>query len=289
MSIGNQTARSEADLRNGMSDGSEGVCVAVDWATRLVTVNVGGGEIVMPMAGDTPWVGDRVTVGWLGMKPWCLGSTARAPIGTVEEAPDAGKVIVRGDDNVLYRYSYQSGASFAIGDVVAFHHPSKTVQYVLSSRPDEELPSVPGGAGSGAQYRTFNPIGSGNFRNGSYAGPEFEVSDNRRAIYWYGTQIRDSIPAGAVIQEASIYLAQEWDQRPATASRMGLHADGSNVGQPSLFGELTVPGGTQSLPLGGFIDALRGGSAFGVGLYEGYGWRRFGSGASSGQIFVRWQ
>lgn len=289
MSFAEQSAREQAQLRRGLSDGTEGVCVAVDWENRLVTVNIGGGEQVMPTAGDTPWVGDRVTVAYLGRKPWCMGSTARSPLGVVASAPDAGKVVVDGDDDARYRYAYNAALSLNVGDVVALDHARKSVAYVLSSRPDEELPTVPTAPGGAVQERYFTAIDSANFRSGTYAGPEFEVSDNRMAAYWYGTQIRDTIPAGATILAAAVYLAQEWDQVPSTPSRLGLHGDGSNVGPPGLFGAIDISGGTQSVDLrGAFIDALRGGSAFGLGLYEGMGWRRFGAASSSGQIFVRW-
>jgi hypothetical protein len=289
MSIGKGVAKGAASLRAGFSSTSEGQCVSVDLASGYAVVNVGGGAQNMPLVGLVPWPGDRVQVGYLGQSPVCLGPKPRAPIGTVLLVPADGVVTVLGDDGVTYVYPYDATRAYSTGQRVRLDHEGRAVGSTYGGEPVVGEFTPPGGAGGGGtQSKTFYPTDSGNYRNGSYSGQAAEVSDGRSAFYWYGAQIRDTIPDGAAISAASIRLTQEWDQVPGTASRMGTHGQGSRGGEPSLSGALSVPGGTRDLSIMAFADALKTGSALGVGLYKTFGWRRYGPASSSGQIIITW-
>ena len=289
MSIGKGVAKGAASLRAGFSSTSEGQCVSVDLASGYAIVNVGGGAQNMPLIGAVPWPGDKVQVGYLGQSPVCLGPKPRAPIGTVIVVPSGGLVTVLGDDDVTYVYPYDFSKAYSTGERVRIDHEGRSIGATYGGEPVVEEFFPPSGSGaSGRQTKTFYPTDSGNYRNGSYVGQFAEVSDGRAAFYWYGTQIRDSIPGSAVISAANIHLTQEWDQVPGTASRMGTHNEGARGGEPNLTGALSVPGGTRDISITAFAEALKTGSALGVGLYKTFGWRRYGPASSSGQITITW-
>jgi len=288
-SIGRGVAKGTASSRAGFSSTSEGQCVSVDLGSGYAVVNVGGGAQNMPMVGAVPWPGDKVQVGYLGTIPVCIGPKPRAPIGTVMVVPSGGLVTVLGDDNVTYVYPYDATRAYSTGQRVRLDHEGRAVGATYGGEPvvDEFFP--PGDSGSpGPQSKTFYPTDSGNYRNGAYAGQSAEVSDGRSAFYWYGAQIRDTIPNSAAVSSASIHLTQEWDQVPGVASRMGTHSEGSRGGEPNLTGALSVPGGTRDISIMDFANALKTGSALGVGLYKTFGWRRYGPASSSGQITITW-
>lgn len=293
MSFGLDSAKAEAELRRGLSDTVEGTCVRMDWANNLVVVNIGGGEIVMPLAGNAPWPNDKVRVIYVGQKPLCLGVRPRANLGTVAVTPSAGKVEVTGDDGQTYRYPYAANTTFSSGQRVLMDHGGRIVVCQISSEPDKEIVAAPppaAGSGPVVTERTFYATDSANFRGGAFQSNAVEISDSRSAFYYYGTQIADSIPDGATILDAYVTLTQEWDNVPGTASRMGTHGDAGRGGQPGLSGAVSVPGGSRTVSLmGAFADQLKTGAAKGLGFYSGNGWRRYGSAASSGQVYVRWQ
>ena len=288
-SIGKGVAKGATAQRAGFSSTSEGQCVSVDLAAGYAVVNVGGGSLNMPMVGAVPWPGDKVHVGYLGQRPVCLGARPKAPIGTVSVVPSNGLVTVLGDDGLTYVYPYDSTRAYSTGQRVRLDHEGRTVGSGYGGEPVVGEFFPPAGAGpSGPQSKTFYPTDSGNYRGGAYAGQAAEVSDGRSAFYWYGAQIRDTIPDGAAVSAASIRLTQEWDQVPGVASRMGTHSEGSRGGEPALSGALSVPGGTRDVDILQFADALKTGTALGVGLYKTFGWRRYGPASSSGQITITW-
>lgn len=288
-SIGKGIAKGAASLQAGFSSTSEGQCVSVDLASGYAVVNVGGGTLRMPMVGIVPWPGDALQVGYLGQNPVCLGPKPKAPIGTVVTTPANNVVAVLGDDGMTYIYPYDATRAYSAGQRVRLDHEGRAVGATYGGEPVVGEFFPPSGSGSsGVQSKTFYPTDSGNYRNGSYAGQAAEVSDGRAAFYWYGAQIRDTIPNSAVVNDATIHLSQEWDQVPGVSSRMGTHGEASRGGEPSLTGALSVPGGTRDVNIMTFADALKTGSALGVGLYKTFGWRRYGPASSSGQITITW-
>lgn len=286
---GQQVARLLAAQKQGLSDTRDAVCVDVDYVTRLATVNVGGSVQVMAWAAAAPWPGDRVRVFTLGQKPVCVVSHG-SPQGTVSSA-DSSQAVVVGDDGVTYTYPYRVGDALAPGDRVRLDHAGRFVAGEYTAEPpgsEYETPAAP--PSSGTFSRTFYPTDSGNYRFGVYQTQFAEVSANRAAYYWYGTQIASTIPDAATITKAQLRLVEVWDELPTVPSRLGTHAQASSVhtsSAPAISGALELTGGG-TINVATYATALKTGAAYGFGFPAGYGWRRFDSGARSGALYVEW-
>jgi hypothetical protein len=290
VSLGGSLAKTDAEVQAGLSKLTQGTCVSVDWLNHLVVVNIGGGQVSMPMVSRAPFPNDKVWIGFLGEQPVCLGSVPKAATGTVAGTATLGKISVTGDDGASYRLPFL-GAEPVEGERVVIDWDSSGIilSGAMSSEPNVELVYAPPGQGGGIQERTFLPTDSANFRSGAYQNNGVEISDTRSGFYYYGTSLADSIPDGATVLEARIYLNQEWDNVPGTASRMGTHTNGSRGGEPTLSGALSVPGDSRWVDLMAFIGALQSGAALGVGFYAAVGWRKYSPAGASGQIYVKWQ
>lgn len=276
------------ELSQGMSDTVEGIVTAVNLTNRLVTVNTAGVTTVMPWAGAAPWVGDRVRVVTAGLKPVCL-LVQGSPMGTVQTTA-SGKATVTGDDTRSYVYPYL-GAAPANGARVRLDHAGRVVLGTYSSEPAGSIvvapPAPPGGSG----VADFRPVWSGNWRGGAFSTANAEISDTRTAAYGFGTQIRDTIPAGRTITAATLTLVQNWDNVPGVPSSLGVHGyDGmpGSFGDGDLTGGFAVGGGSVTFSiLGAVADALRAGTAFGVGFRSANGWRQYAA-APNCLIHIEW-
>lgn len=285
--------RQIAEVAAGRSAASEGVVVSQDWDNRLVTVNVGGSEYTLKWAGAAPWPGDTVRVLSNGGTVHCVAVWGAA-LGTVVSA-SGGLATVTGDDSVSYRYPHLGSAPSA-GQRVRLDHAGRAVlSGVYSVEPEASefvAPSAPPAPSGGVREQWFNPAWSGNWRPG-FAGSAVEVSSSRMGMYGYGTQIRDTVADTATVTVAQLHLTQNWDNVPGVNSSMGTHSFNGAPGSAdngALSGSYSVPGGSRVVDLlGSVADALKTGSALGVGFRSGsYGWRQYAAAPGSGRIFMRW-
>lgn len=280
------------ELSLGLSDTTEGVVLSIDWLNRLVEVNQNGLTVRMPWAGPAPWQGDRVRVTKLGQQPLCH-LIEGAPLGTVQTVASS-IVTVAGDDGVTYRYPHV-GSAPANGARVALDHGRHVVMGTLSTSPVAppavELPSAPP-AGNFSSW--FTPAWSGNWRFGSFASEFVETSENRVAAYGYGTSIADTIPDAATITRAEWHLQINWDRSgssvPAEVGSHGFDGRPPNLTAGALSGTLLVPRGATVIDLlGAFADALKTGSARGLGFRpDSRWWRQYGAAPGSGRIYMEW-
>lgn len=287
--LGEQVARQVAGLRSSKSDQVDAVCVASDWDAGFVTVNIGGAEQVMSWVGSAPYPGDRVRVLTLGMKPVAVVQHG-APSGTVVSASST-LATVNGDDGRTYVYPFRVGDAIVPGDRVRLDHAGRCVALEYTEEPPgSEYEPPPAPPAAAVKARWFYPTDSGNYRFGSYVSQFAEVSENRAAYYWYGTQIASSIPDNATVTRAEIRLVEVWDELPGVVSRLATHTDASSVhsgAAPALSGAITVSGGG-TINIASYANALKTGAAYGVGFPAGFGWRRFDSAAKSGAIYMEW-
>ena len=283
---GESSARFDAEVKSGLSATVEGTCVGYVFASRLVLIDVGGVAIPMPWLGPAPWKGDRVRILKLGETRVCQ-SVYGSAIGTVVSVA-ANVALVTGDDGVSYRYPVRIGDTISAGHRVRLDHAGQLVAGRYAAEPpssDYTTPPAPPAGTGGTQ--TFLPTASGSYRSGAYRGPDVEVNVSRTGVYWYGTQIADTIPDGATITAATISLSQLYDQI-GVASLLGTHAQASPGGEPVIAGVVSVnSGGTFSIMA--VADALKTGAALGVGFQKNTGYRAFGSYAFSGAITISWQ
>lgn len=289
--LGKQNARELSRLRAGRSDSTDALCVDVDWVERLATINLGGADQVMSWSGAAPWPGDRVRVMTLGQKPVCVVQHG-APIGTVVSATSSLATVL-GDDDAIYTYPYRVGDALAPGDRVRLDHAGRAVLLEYTAEPPgSEYEPPPAPPSESVTKRTFYPTDSTNFRFGEPVDSPFaEVSANRAAYYWYGTQIASTIPDGATVTVARLRLVEVWDELPGVVSRLATHASSSSgrtATPPALSGAMELTGGGEIniLP---YAAALASGAAYGVGFPAGFGWRRFDAAARSGSIYMEWE
>lgn len=278
------------ELAQGSSDTTEGTVLDVDWAAGLALVDMNGVTVEMRWEGPAPWDGDRVRIVKAGQKPVCaliMGS----PMGTLQTV-SSGYATILGDDGQTYRYPYLGAAPTLAAPRVRLDHAGRVVlSGGYSAEPegsDFVRPSAP--PKPSAREAWFAPKWSGNWREGSYQNSGVEVSDSRTGAYGYGKQIRDTVPNGATILVARLYLSLEWDNVPGVASSLGVHGFDqrpTSFSDANLSGGGAVSGTTVALP-GGVISALVGGSAFGVGFRSGNGWRRYKPAPGSGRIYMKW-
>lgn len=273
---------------------TEGVARSiVSWSDRLVEIDVGGLLMVMPWAGSPPWPDSRVRVITAGKLVFCAPILG-ASIGTVQSVA-SGTVTVLGEDGRVYSYPHL-GTAPAVSALVRIDHIGRVIlsgAYSVTppgSSLDTPDPIVPPAPTGGSAW--FNPIWSGNWSGGSFAGDAVEVSSTRVGLYGYGTQIANTIPDGATINRAELHLTENWDRVPGTASSMGTHGfdgrPGAGVDNGDLAGTTSVPGLVQDIK-GAVADALKTGAALGVGFRSGStGWRQYGTAPGSGRIYMEW-
>lgn len=156
-------------------------------------------------------------------------------------------------------------------------------------------PPVPDpGAGGTLRSATFRAIDAGSTDRGSvrwWTGQPW-ASDSTYGAWFYGTQIKDTIPAGATLVSMEIYINRVQDS--GSMPNFTLHTSPTKAGIPPMSGALAwdPPTGWNYVPNTGWFAALiAGGAYYGVGLNQG-GLNKFASLAQdsmSGAIRVSWR
>jgi hypothetical protein len=293
MSVGGAQARTNAELAAGLSRLSSGLCLGINWAEYLVTVNVGGGNVDIPMAGIAPTIGDRVWIGYLGNQPVCLGPVPRPTTGTVASAPTGAAVIVTGDDGRDYSVAYDVTAELAAGYRVGLDWsiPGGFVLGRLSSDAALLAPRTPTAPAPQMGSATFNPTASGTWSStyGKWQTSEVWSSSSTLGA-WFYEGVASTIPDGAVIDSVRVYV----DSLAILASgapTIGLHSLSSKGGNgPTVTDAVAVASGSgwKSLPTS-FGDALKTGARLGLGTNHGgyHKWSPAGV-RNSGALEIRW-
>lgn len=268
------------------SDSAMGLCVGHDWAANRALVNVGGNVVPMPWAGSAPWIGDRVRVVWTARNPVCT-AVHGAAIGSVQSV-SSGVATVLGDDGKTYEYPIVIGSGVGTGHRVRIDHAGRIIPGRYAAEPPGSAefdvpPPLPAAGGKA----TFVPTESGSWRDGQFRSGRVEVNAFRKGVIYFGTQIRDTLPAGAVITRAELHLTEEYDYYPSSSCPLGTHAAASSgAGDPSLSGAIPITDG-------GVIDIRSIAGNFlsghlGVGFGAGSGQRAFSAAPGSGRIHMEW-
>lgn len=292
VSVQGENERRFAELGRRGAESAEGQVTATAYSSRLVTVDTGGVEQPMRWQGSAPKRGDRVRVFWVGGQPVCQ-TVAGVALGTVASV-GTNVVTVTGDDGLSYTYPHAFGAAYSAGQRVALNHDAEVVLFRLSTDPTAKAPATPTQAPvSGSVTRTFYPIDSCNWwsSGGRWDAPYAEVSVSRSGYYFYGNQIRNTIPNSATVTSVRIVLRELWDRVPGVPSQLGVHASGFRPvsGPLALTGSVPVSG-SGTFPLTAAMgDALKTGSARGVGFAQNTGWRRFDGFSRSGALTITWE
>lgn len=165
---------------------------------------------------------------------------------------------------------------------------------VLSVQPKAPDPAPDPGAGV-IRSATFQAVDTGSHNVGSsnYWQAQPWASDSTFGGWFYGTQIADSIPAGATFVSLEFFVA--WQSRFGAAPNFGLHALAGKTSQLSFtsVAAWNPAGGWQTPPNAStwFAGLKAGGGRLGVGLSHG-GFNKFSSRAQdamSGALRVSWR
>lgn len=281
------SAKSKVTPRVGTFVGADGQRALVDLGGERVSVQFA--TAFVPEVNEPVWV-DAID-GVLRI----TGPTTPKPGLGVVIAVDGDFVIV---DTAFgsKRMPFLFGQELAIGDVVSIVWSSGAACFKLSTSPDPiEPPSPPSGGGSEIKTAEFRAVNAGSTDRGSARWWQSQpwASNTTYGAWFYGGQIKDTVPAGAVFESLEFYVS--WQSRYGGAPRFTLHSDPLPAGVPAMSSpwEWTPGDGWQTPPdAAAWFNALKaGGDRYGVGLNQG-GFNKFSSLAQdgmSGAIRIRWR
>lgn len=250
-------------LRRGVFAGADSGVALVDMGDSRFACDWGTGYV--PVVGETVWIltiNDRHVL---------LPSKALPGTGTVMTTVGADLVTVQ---TMAGTYTMPFiGTAPTSGELVGISWSE--VPYVigaLSVQPDSPDP-VPNPGGGELRSATFQTIdaGSTDRTQARWWTGQPRAGNSTYGAWFYGTQIRDTIPAGASL--VSLEFFASWQQRSGSAPRFALHDQAYKAGVPG-FGAYTewVPGNDWQTPpmADAWFAALKaGGTSLGVGLNQG--------------------
>jgi hypothetical protein len=257
-------------------------------------VDMGDSRFVAEVGtGYVPQVGETVQILSIGRRHLMLPARVLPGTGTVMTVSSGlAKVqTIAGEFTMPY-----VGTAPASGDRVGISWSEQPfVVGKLSVQPPGPDP-IPDPGGGGTRSATFMVTDTGSTDRGPARWWQSQpwASSSTFGCWFYGTQIRDTIPAAAQLVSLEFYV----DVRKVNAGgtpRFALHNLASKSGLPSMqpYTQWAPGGGWQTPPMDGewFAGLKAGGSALGVGLNQG-GWTQYASraeNAMSGALRISWR
>jgi len=255
--------RTPVALRQATFVGVTGGSASVDMGTSRFVCDFGAGYI--PVPGETVQIlsiGQRHTMFPVGPRPG-IGTvmTVSATLVTVQT--------VAGDLAMPYPF----GMTLSSGDVVAigWSEGARCIGKMTAAPVAPPPPPDPGG--NVLRSATFLAIDAGSTDRGAprwWTGQP-RAGNSTYGAWFYGSQIKDTIPASATFVSVEFYVS--WQKRSGSAPRFALHTAGTKGGIPSFasYVEWAPPGGWQVPPgAESWFNALKAGGAYaGVGLNQG--------------------
>jgi hypothetical protein len=294
-----QSRQSFKDLADNSPVPQAAVVLATTYPSH-VTVNLNGGAVpVLCVGGQFPAVGDSVMVLQIGTTFICLGAIPKPAHGVVTAAAAGGRVAVRADDGATYSLNYNHLYTPAVNDHVKIDWDliGGFVVGPLAAAPtgDPNIvipvgPPQPEDGGTKNYQATFNPTDSGTWNGSSYFTTQVYCGDSTLGAYFYGTQIRDTIPDNAAITGVALYVDETTNYYPSSLATFGTHGLPGKSGSPGTGNAVAISAGSgwKGLPTG-FGDLLKTGAAYGLATNHG-GYHIFspkGVG-NSGALTITW-
>ena len=280
--------KSKVALRVGRYVGNDGNYALVDLGDQRVPVLFASWGV--PQVNEAVWV-ESVD----GMLRLTAPTTPKPGIGVVETITGT-TAVVQTDFGKYTLTVAPTDPMPSSGDTVGIHWSSQAWCTLLVDLPDPEVPPSAPGAGAGeVQTVEFRAIDSGSTDRGSPRWWQSEVwaSNTTFGAFFYGAQIKDTIPPGAEFVSLEFYVS--WVQRSGGAPRFALHDSGWKGGVPNYWPYFEWdPGAGWQTPVDavGWFNALTGGGAmWGVGLNQG-GFNKLASLAQdgmSGALRISWR
>lgn len=255
--------RSRVQVVSGFFRGLEGARASVDFNDGRV-----------PAYFATPWrpeVNEPVWVMVTDGVAYLLGPTSAKPAVGVVVSVSGGRAVVSTDIGQVTA-TYDLPRTYSAGDKVRLSWNSGCwIDGIRSDvPPDPDVPPAPGGEGK-RQTRRFTAIDSGSYQSGhGWRINDVWCSASNIGAWFYGTKIRDTIPDGATIHSAQIYLPQ---RKNLGAAPFGRHGSATKPVGPVSFAataELPARSGWVSIPtsLIDYLKANTGGLGFAGGGYS---------------------
>ena len=258
----------------------------------FAVVDMGDSRFIADFVGYVPVAGETVQIVSVGERHLLFPAGPKPGIGTVLTVT-AGVVTAQTIAGVV-AMPYM-GTAPSSGDLIgiAWSEGPRCLGK-LSSTPAPPAP-IPDPGGGAVRSATFLATDAGSTDRGAARWWQAQpwASNTTFGAWFYGTQIRDTIPAGASL--VSLEFFASWASRSGGAPRFALHNQAVKSAVPA-FGAYTewAPGdGWQTPPMAAawFAALKAGGASLGVGLNQG-GWNQFSSLAQNsmtGAIRISWR
>lgn len=273
--------------RVGRYVGNDGTAALVDLGDQRI-----------PVAFATPFIPEVNEPVWVDSIDGVLRMT-----GPTLPKPGVGVVATRNGDYVKvttdfgdFSMPFLNADPPSSGDFVAITWSQGPRCYKLSTSPDPvEPPPPPPPPAPEVKVAEFRAIDAGSTDRGAARWWQAQpwASNSTYGAWFYGGQIKDTIPASAEFISLEFYVS--WQQRQGDPPRFVLHNQPFKgpVPTPTAF-TAWIPGGgwqTPPDPASWFNQLRAGGSQWGVGLNQG-GYNKFSSLAQdgmSGALRIRWR
>ncbi len=246
----------------------------VDMADSRFVADFGGGYI--PAAGET------VNIVSVGERH--LLYPARALPGTGVILTVTGLMASVQTVTGTYSMPYV-GTAPSSGDVVGISWSEQPFVIGKLSVQPSPPPAPPNPGGGVTRSATFMAIDTGSTHRDQvnwWTGRP-QAGNTSFGAWFYGTQIRDTIPAGATLVKLEFFVS--YIQRQGSAPRFTLHNRPTKGAMPTFtaYTEWTPGSGWQTPPMAAawFAALKSGGGQYGIGLNQG-GWNIFASRADNG-------
>ncbi|TFD74740.1 hypothetical protein [Cryobacterium fucosi] len=265
-----------------------GTFVSTDGVRAVV--DVGGGRIPADMAGYLPEINEPVWVLFIDGTALILGPTKMKPAEGTVTGPPSGNLVPISTVAGAMSVPYASGLTLSAGQVVKLGAWSGGgfVGAIMSTSPPPPLAPAPPSPGPVNQSAVFTAVDAGSYRSGWWTSQVW-ASDSNTGAWFYGSKIADTIPNGAAITAAAIYISAT--QITGWPPNIGYHSSaGKPGGNVSVGGASAVPvfNGWVNIPLS-IVDYLKS-NVGGVGVASGgYSiFRSLGQDPSSGALRINW-
>lgn len=287
--------KSTVTPRVGRYVGNDGLLALVDLGDQRV-----------PVQFATPWVPQINEPVWVDSIDGVLRLT-----GPTLPKPGVGVILtvtgsaaeVRTDFGDFKMPIAPSDPSPSSGDTVGISWSTQPWCTLLVDVPDPgEAPLPPSGGNGEVKTAEFRAIDAGSTDRGAprWWTSQPWASDSTFGAWFYGNQIKDTIPTGAVLAYENgrpqfFFYVRKMQQNAGGTPRFALHDAGTKGPVPGFgsYSEWNPPDGWQTPPdPEAWFGALKAGGAYaGVGLNQG-GWSQYASLAQdgmSGALLVKWR
>lgn len=282
--------KSTVTPRVGRYVGNDGVFALVDLGDQRVPVRFG-----------TPWVPQINEPVWVDSIDGVLrvaGPTLPKPGVGIVLTITGTQAVVQTDFGDFAMPVAPTDPMPSSGDTVGISWSSQPWCTLLIEVPDPPAPppppTPPGQEWQTTEFRAID-AGSTDRHQARWWTGQPRAGNSTYGAWFYGTAIKDTIPAGAQFGGLEFYVSRVHDS--GGAPRFTLHSDPFKAGVPAMGSvfEWDPPHGYQTPPAPWaevfFHDLIGGGSRFGVGLNQGgnHIFANLAQDGMSGALRIRWR